>query len=96
VTQQYLAGEFSLLLAELAPAPSASLAYAVHHLRRSVEFDPLQTLPRLAREAMRLTDSVCWAALEQGDIGGFARYAGTAAALREFTVNANLVPEWPA
>jgi hypothetical protein len=95
VTQQYLAGEFSSLLAGLEPAPSAPLRDAVQRLRRRVEFEPLSMLPQLAREAMSLTDTFCWAALEQGDAGGFSRYAEAAATLREFTINANLVPEWP-
>jgi hypothetical protein len=47
-------------------------------------------LPQLAHEAMDLTDVICWAALEQGDVGGFRRYAKTAVALREFTANAGL------
>jgi hypothetical protein len=91
MTQQYIAGEFSALLAELQPAPSASLANAVHDLRREIELGPLPGLPRLAREAMTLTDLTCWVALEQGDVGGFSRCAGAAVALREFAVSANLL-----
>ena len=49
-------------------------------------------LPRLAQEAMTLTDVICWVALEEGDLNGFSRYASTAVALREFTVSANLLP----
>jgi hypothetical protein len=92
MTQQYLAGEFSSLLAELQSAPSGSLAEAVHGLRREIERAPLPILPRLAEEAMTLSDLICWAALEQGDVGGFARSVGAAAALREFAVSANLLP----
>jgi hypothetical protein len=47
-------------------------------------------LPRLAREAMDLTDVICWAALERGDIGGFRDCARTAVALGEFTDSARL------
>ena len=93
MTQQYLVGEFSLLLAKLEPAPSARLADAVHRLRRSVELGPLCMLSGRAREAMRLSDSICWAALEQGDVDGFSRYARAAVALGEFAASANLVPE---
>jgi hypothetical protein len=51
-------------------------------------------LPRLARDAMSLTDVICWAALERGDIGGFRDYCSrTAVALGEFTNNARLLPE---
>jgi len=91
MTQQYIIGHFSLLLAELQPAPGEWLT-AVGDLRREVESSPLPMLPRLAHEAMNLTDSVCWAALEQGDVGGFCRCATTAVALREFTASAGLLP----
>jgi hypothetical protein len=91
MTQQYLIGQFSLLLGDLQPVPSEWLA-AVHDLRREVESSPLTMLPQLAREAMDLSDLICWAALEQGDAGGFCRYAETAVALREFTASAGLLP----
>jgi hypothetical protein len=92
MTQQYIAGEFSSLLAQLEPAPSPSLTAAVHDLRREVELGPLLVLPRLARDAMSLTDDCCWVALERGDVGGFSHYAGSATALREFVGSANLLP----
>jgi hypothetical protein len=91
MTQQYLIGQFSSLLGDLQPAPSEWLA-AVHDLRREVESSPLPMLPQLAHQAMDLTDMICWAALEQGDVGGFCRYAETAVAFREFTANAGLLP----
>jgi hypothetical protein len=91
MTQQYLIGQFSSLLGDLPPVPAEWLV-AVHDLRREVESSPLPMLPRLGREAMGLTDRICWAALEQGDVDGFWRYAETAAALREFIVNAGLLP----
>jgi hypothetical protein len=89
MTQQYIIGQFAVLLGDLEPAPAEWLA-AVHDLRREVESSPLPMLPQLAHEAMDLTDVICWAALEQGDVGGFRRYAKTAVALREFTANAGL------
>ncbi|HEY3073000.1 MAG TPA: hypothetical protein VGJ46_09285 [Candidatus Limnocylindrales bacterium] len=91
MTQQYIIGQFSSLLGDLQPAPAGWLA-AVDDLRREVESSPLPMLPRLAHEAMDLTDMICWAAVEQGDVGGFCRYAETAVALREFTANAGLLP----
>ena len=90
MTQQYIAGEFSLLLAGLQPVPGELFGEAVGKLRHEVESGPLPTLPRLAREAMTLTDTICWAALERGDVSDFRRYAEVAVALREFTANANL------
>jgi hypothetical protein len=91
MTQQYIAGEFSLLLAELESAPQGTTA--VHALRRTVELSPLEELPRLVREALGLTDLVCWAALDQGDVTGFCGSAKTAVALAEFAENARLAPE---
>ena len=91
MTQQYIVGEFSLLLAGLQPVGDELLREAVGRLRHEVECGPPPMLSWLAREAMALTDSICWAALEQGDVGGFCRYADTAAALREFAANAHLL-----
>jgi hypothetical protein len=90
MTQQYIVGEFSSLLAELQPVPGEWLA-AVGDLRREVELAPLSELSRLACEALNLTDRICWAALEQGDMSGFCGHATTAVALREFTANAGLL-----
>ena len=91
MTQQYILGEFSSLLAELQPAPTCLLDDAVRDLRRGVEVSPLQMLPALAQEAMGLTDMICWSALDQGNVGGFCRYACTSVALRDFTVSASLL-----
>lgn len=93
VTQQYLIGEFSALLEELQPSPGDCLAAAVHDLRREVECSSLKMLPQLAREAMGLSDVICWTALERGDAAGFYRYAKAAVALGDFTDAAGLLPE---
>jgi hypothetical protein len=85
VTQQYLIGQFSVLLEDLQPPPGERLAAAVHDLRREVESSPPSMLPSLAREAMSLTDAICWAALERGDSQGFCHYAAGAFALGAFT-----------
>jgi hypothetical protein len=92
MTQQYIAGELSSLLAELQPAPSASLSRAVRDLRRQIELGPVPVLPRLAPEAIALTDAMCQDALERGDVSGFSRRACAAAALREYATSANLLP----
>lgn len=91
VTQQYLIGEFSALLEELQPSSGDCLAGAVHDLRREVECSSLQMLPQLAREAMGLSDVICWTALERGDAAGFCRYAKAAVALGDFTDAAGLL-----
>jgi hypothetical protein len=77
VTQQYIAGELSALLAELQIAPDEWSSRVVGNLRREVETSPPTMLPELAREAANLTDVLCWDALEQGDMSGFRRYAET-------------------
>jgi hypothetical protein len=91
MTQQYILGEFSSLLAGLEPT-AGELGVVVRDLRRQIERSPLHMLPPLAREALNLADMVCWVALEGGDVGGFCRCAVTAAALQDFTANANLLP----
>lgn len=94
MTQQYLIGQFSALLGDLQPPPGECLAETVHDLRREVESSPFAMLPVLAREAMSLTDVICWAALERGDSSGFCRYAKVAVTLGEFTDSAGLVGDW--
>ena len=91
MTQQYIVGQFSSLLGDLQPAPDEWVA-AVDELRREVESSPLYVLPKLAHEALSLTDVVCWSALEQGQVSAFEGYAKAAVALREFTENAGLLP----
>jgi hypothetical protein len=48
---------------------------AILDLRREVECSPPRMLPPLAREAISLTDEICWTALEQGDVG-YSKTAG--------------------
>ena len=92
MTQQYLIGQFSVLLGDLR-APAGEWLPAVGELRREVERSPVSMLPRLASEAMGLTDTMCWAALERGDVSAFSGCAGVAAALREFADSAGLLRE---
>ena len=89
VTQQYIVGQFSVLLEDLQP-PAGEWLEAVRRLRREVESRPLSMLPRLAQEAIGLTDLICWSALEQGDVGSFCGCARSAAALGEFIDSARL------
>ncbi len=90
MTQQYIVGQFSILLEDLQPPPGEWRS-AVRELRREVESCPLSMLPRLAREAVSLTDMICWSALQQGDVGSFSDYADSAAALGEFIDDAGLL-----
>jgi hypothetical protein len=91
VTQQYIIGQFSLLLADLQPARGERLA-AVDALRRAVESAPLSTLPQLAHEAIDVIDAACWVALERGEVSQFRHYAQAARALREFADSAGILP----
>ena len=90
MTQQYVVGEFSILVAELEPA-AGELGGSVHALRREIELSPFSRLPRLAREAFDLTDRICLGALEAGDVASFRRGATTAAALWDFSAGARLL-----
>ena len=92
MTQQYIVGQFSVLLEDLQP-PSGEWFAAVGRLRREVESCSLSMLPRLAQEAIGLTDLICWSALERGDVGGFCGCARSAAALGEFIDNARLLQD---
>jgi hypothetical protein len=92
VTQQYIVGQFSVLLEDLQPPPGEWLT-AVRKLRSEVECCPLSMLPRLAQEAIGLADLICWSALEQGDVNGFCRYARSAGALGEFIDNARMLQD---
>ena len=95
MTQQYLIGQFSVLLEDMEPAHGDRFAPAVRDLRGEVESSSVQMLPQLAREAMVLSDMICWGALERGDAIGFCRYAKAAVALGEFADAAGLLPEQP-
>ena len=78
------------MLEDLQP-PSGEWLAAVRRLRGEVESCSLSMLPRLAREAMGLTDLICWSALEQGDPDRFCGCARSAAALGEFIDSAGLL-----
>jgi len=89
VTQQYIVGQFSVLLEDVAPSAGEWLA-AVRELRGEVESCPLSMLPRLARRAIGLTDLICWSALEQGNPDRFCGCARSAATRGEFIDSAGL------
>lgn len=90
MTQQYIVGQFSVLLEDLRP-PSGDLLTAIRELRSEVEHSPLSMLPALAQKAVSLTDTICWSALEQGDTDKFRAHAERAAALGEFIDAARLL-----
>ncbi len=94
MTQQYLAGELSLLLGQLqAVTPSAASAGDVARLRREVETRPITALARVAAQALALTDTLCWESLSHSDTLAFSRQAEICAELHEFGVCAGWLEE---
>jgi hypothetical protein len=64
---------------------------AIHDLRREVESSPLALLPELTDKVMELTDTICWAALQRGDMTRFRNCTKAAAELGEFIDSAGLL-----
>ena len=64
---------------------------AVHGLRREVESSPVAMLPELADKATELIDTICWAALQRGDVTRFCSCAKAAAQLGAFIDSARLL-----
>jgi hypothetical protein len=87
VTQQYLAGELSMLLARLqAVVPSLASAGDIAQLRRAAETLPAGALAPVTARALEIADGLCWDSLIVGDVGSFSRFAAVGADLREFGV----------
>jgi hypothetical protein len=94
VTQQYLAGELSLLLAGLqAAAADHGTGDAIAALRREAETTPPASLGSIAQRALRLGDAVCWGLVARGDLTIFDRVAEASAELFEFGVCAGLLAD---
>jgi hypothetical protein len=94
MTQQYLAGELSVLLARLqAVATNQAAVREVAQLRREAETGPLTALTFVVMRALALSDRLCWDSLERGDAAAFACQAAICAELREFAVCAGLLDE---
>jgi hypothetical protein len=92
MTQQYLAGELSLLLGELQAVTANQVSAAdVARLRREAETRPLAGLTSVAFRALVLTDRLCWDSLRHGDTATFSRQAEVCAQLHEFGVCAGLL-----
>lgn len=94
MTQQYLAGELSLLLAQLrAAATDEASARDVDGLRREAETLPLSALVSLTVRAITHADLMCWDSVARGDVTAFSRQAAASAKLYEFGVCAGLLEE---
>jgi hypothetical protein len=94
MTQQYLVGELSLLLAQLqAAAADPAFARAAAGLRRKAEICPLAALPSVIVRALELSDDLCWSSLGRGDTAAFTRQAEVSAELREFGVCSSMLDD---
>jgi hypothetical protein len=94
VTEQYLAGELSLLLARLQQAvadPASGSAF--EELRKEAETAPVAALGSVAARALRLGDTVCWESVSRSDTAAFSSQASAAAELYEFGLCAGLLDE---
>ena len=85
MTQQYLAGELSLLLGRLQDAAEdEACARDIARLRRAVETGPLVALPILVLRALALSDVLCRGSLERGEAAAFDRQATICAEIYDF------------
>jgi hypothetical protein len=94
MTQQYLAGELSVLLDQLhRVATGPQHAREVDRLRQQAETVPVGALCWVMTCALHVAEALCWDSLAQGDVAGFYRQADVSAQLHEFGVCAALLPE---
>ena len=94
MTQQYLAGELSVLLerVEAVTTTDATRCRACS-LRHEAETEPVQALGWVTVRALALTERLCWDSLNRGDTATFTRQAAAGAALYEFGVCAGLLSD---
>jgi hypothetical protein len=92
MTQQYLAGQLSVLLGRVQEVTTTEAAGRdAWSLRQAAETGPVQALGWVTVRALALTERLCWDSLTQGDTAAFTRQAEAGAALREFGVCAGLL-----
>jgi len=95
MTQQYIAGELSLLLGELQAATTHDASVVeIAQLRQRAETGPRSALASVTVRALEVADWVCWDSLARGDAAAFLRQAAVCAELWEFGVCAGLLEEW--
>ena len=94
MTQQYLAGESSLLLGQLEAAMTNEASVVeVAHLRQRAETGPRSALASVVVRALEVADWVCRDSLRRGDAEAFIRQAAIGGELSEFGVCAGLLEE---
>lgn len=94
MTQEYLAGELSLLLGQLQSAVTTETSAAqVVRLRLQGESGPRSALTSATVDALGVCDLACWESLTRGDVAAFARQSAVCAELWEFGVCSGLIRE---
>lgn len=94
VTRQYLAGELSVLLAQVqAVTTSEQTRREASSLRRLAETLPIQRLGSVTVCALAFTERLCWDSLGRGDAIAFARQSAVCVELHEFGMCAGLFEE---
>jgi hypothetical protein len=94
MTQHYIAGELSVLLARLQNvATGEACARDVARLRHEAETSPLAALRSVTLRALALDDDLCWDSLARGDMSSFTRQSLVGADLREFGRCAGLLQD---
>lgn len=94
MTQDYIAGELSLLLGRLRSlCDDERAAGAATALRHEAETSPVHLLGCVAASAVGLAEALCWESLTEGDITAFHSQADALADLYEFAVCSRLLPE---
>lgn len=94
MTQQYLAGELSVHLAELQAATrNQAFACEIACLRQQAENAPITALAQVAQRALELSEVLCWDSLICGDAAAFSRQAAIGARVREFGICSCLLAE---
>ena len=92
MTQQYLAGELSVLLERVQAVTTTEAAGRdAWSLRQAAETGPIQALGCVTVRALALTERLCWDSLNRGDTAAFAGQAAAGAALRQFGICADLL-----
>ncbi len=94
MTQQYLAGELSVLLGHLqAAATTEASRRDAWSLRQAAETQPVTVLGAVTVAALALTERLCWDSLTRGDMAAFNRQAAVCAELHDFGVCAGLLQD---
>jgi hypothetical protein len=94
MTQQYLAGELSVLLDQLhRVATCPQRAGDVDRIRQQAETVPVGALCWVMTCALHEAEALCWDSLGRGDMAAFYRQAEVSAQLHEFGVCAALLPD---